>query len=120
MRSTNIIASPSGTGFASPRSVNARPPGTSSVDTTRRVIVPHVVLMVTTSPLAISAGANVKVVQRLLGHATAAMTLDRYGHLLSDDLAGVADALGKAIESTAVPLRYSEAPAKRSRTIKSA
>lgn len=32
--------------------------------------------------MAISAGANVKVVQRLLGHATAAMTLDRYGHLL--------------------------------------
>lgn len=36
------------------------------------------------------------------------MTLDRYGHLLSDDLAGVADALGKAIESVAVSLRYSE------------
>jgi hypothetical protein len=35
------------------------------------------------------------------------MTLDRYGHLLSDDLAGVADALGKAIESVAVSLRYS-------------
>ncbi len=56
----------------------------------------------TTASLAIIAGANVKVVQRLLGHATAAMTLDRYGHLLSDDLASVADALGKAIESTAV------------------
>ena len=34
------------------------------------------------------------------------MTLDRYGHLLSDDLAGVAEALGKAIENTAVSLRY--------------
>lgn len=42
----------------------------------------------TTASLAISAGANVKVVQRLLGHATAAMTLDRYGHLLNDDLSG--------------------------------
>jgi len=52
--------------------------------------------------LAISEGANVKVVQRLLGHTTAAMTLDGYGHLLSDDPSGVADALGKAIESTAV------------------
>jgi hypothetical protein len=40
--------------------------------------------------------------------ATAAMTLDRYGHLLSDDLAGVADVLGKAIEITAASLRYSE------------
>lgn len=61
----------------------------------------------TTASLGISAGANVKVVQRLLGHVTAAMTLDRYGHLLSDDLAGVADASGKAVESTAVSLRYS-------------
>jgi integrase len=71
-------------------------------------LVPHG-LRHTTASLAISAGANVKVVQRLLGHATAAMTLDRYGHLLSDDLSGVADALTKAIESTAVSLRYSEA-----------
>jgi integrase len=56
----------------------------------------------TTASLAISAGANVKVVQRMLGHATAAMTLDLYGHLLDDDLSGVADALGKAIGSAAV------------------
>lgn len=51
----------------------------------------------TCASLAISAGANVKVVQRMLGHATASMTLDRYGHLMSDDLAGVAEALSKAI-----------------------
>jgi integrase len=68
-------------------------------------LVPHG-LRHTTASLAISAGANVKVVQRMLGHATAAMTLDLYGHLLDDDLTGVADALGKAIESTAVSLRY--------------
>src|ERR1700694_1340393 len=71
-------------------------------------LVPHG-LRHTTASLAISAGANVKVVQRLLGHATAAMTLDRYGHLLDDDLSGVAAALGKAIESTAVSLRYGAA-----------
>ncbi|BBY31498.1 tyrosine-type recombinase/integrase [Mycolicibacterium sediminis] len=70
-------------------------------------LVPHG-LRHTTASLAISAGANVKVVQRLLGHATASMTLDRYGHLLNDDLSGVADALGKAIDSTAVSLRYLE------------
>ena len=58
----------------------------------------------TTASLAISAGANVKVVQRMLGHATAAMTLDLYGHLLDDDLSGVADAMSKAIETTAVSL----------------
>jgi len=60
----------------------------------------------TAASLAISAGANIKVVQRLLGHASAAMTLDRYGHLYSDDLTAVADSLGKAMESTAVSLRY--------------
>jgi integrase len=54
------------------------------------------------------AGANVRVVQRLLGHATAAMTLDHYAHLLNDDLTAVADALSKAIERTAVSVRYSE------------
>jgi integrase len=68
-------------------------------------LVPHR-LRHTTASLAMSAGANVKVVQRMLGHATAAMTLDLYGHLLDDDLTGVADALGKAIESAAVALRY--------------
>lgn len=47
----------------------------------------------TAASLAISAGANVKVVQRLLGHASAAMTLDRYGHLMDADLSGVAKAL---------------------------
>jgi integrase len=56
----------------------------------------------TTASLAISAGANVKVVQRMLGHASAAMTLDLSGHLLDGDLTGVRDALGKAIENTAV------------------
>jgi hypothetical protein len=43
----------------------------------------------------------------MLGHATA-MTLDLYGHLLDDDLFGVAEALGKAIDSAAVSRRYSE------------
>lgn len=72
-------------------------------------LVPHG-LRHTTASLAISAGANVKVVQRMLGHATAAMTLDRYGHLLDDDLSGVAAALGAAIDSVAVSLRYAGDP----------
>jgi integrase len=70
-------------------------------------LVPHG-LRHTTASLAISEGANVKVVQHMLGHATAAMTLDLYGHLLDDDLSAVADALGNAIDRTAVSLRYSE------------
>jgi integrase len=67
-------------------------------------LIPHG-LRHTTASLVISA-ANVNVVQRLLGHVTAATTVDRYGHLLSDDLASVADALGKVIETTALSLRY--------------
>jgi integrase len=36
--------------------------------------------------LAVSAGANVKAVQKMLGHASAAMTLDTYADLFDDDL----------------------------------
>ena len=56
----------------------------------------------TCASLSISAGGNIKVVQRLLGHKTATMTLDRYGHLFPDDLDAVADRLN---EGAAVPLR---------------
>ena len=46
--------------------------------------------------LAVSAGANVKAVQRMLGHASAAMTLDIYADLFDDDLEAVATALDAA------------------------
>jgi integrase len=46
--------------------------------------------------LAVSAGANVKAVQRMLGHASAAMTLDVYADLFDDDLEAVATALDAA------------------------
>jgi integrase len=49
----------------------------------------------TAASLAISAGANVKAVQRMLGHASAAMTLDVYADLFDDDLDGVAHALNQ-------------------------
>ncbi|AER47933.1 tyrosine integrase [Mycobacterium phage Lucky2013] len=58
-------------------------------------ITPHD-LRHTCASLAISSGANVKAVQNLLGHATAVMTLDLYGHLLSDDLDRVMTALNEA------------------------
>jgi integrase len=45
----------------------------------------------TAASLAIAAGADVKVVQQMLGHATAAMTLELYGHLLHDRLDDVSD-----------------------------
>lgn len=46
--------------------------------------------------LAVSAGANVKAIQRMLGHASAAMTLDQYADLFDDDLDAVADRLDDA------------------------
>lgn len=50
----------------------------------------------TAASLAISAGANVKAVQRMLGHASASMTLDTYADLFDDDLDRVSAALDKA------------------------
>jgi integrase len=44
----------------------------------------------TAASLAISAGANPKVVQRMLGHASAAMTLNVYTDLFDTDLDSVA------------------------------
>jgi integrase len=51
----------------------------------------------TAASLAISAGANVKVVQRMLGHASAAMTLDVYADLFDDDLTAVAVKLDEIV-----------------------
>jgi integrase len=59
----------------------------------------------TCASLAISSGTNVKVVQRLLGHKSATLTLDRYGHLFPDDLDAVAEAFDAAAKSTAYDLR---------------
>jgi integrase len=47
----------------------------------------------TAASLAVSAGANVKAVQRMLGHAKASMTLDVYAELFDDDLEAVGDRL---------------------------
>jgi integrase len=58
-------------------------------------LTPHE-LRHTAASLAASAGANVKAVQRLLGHASAAMTLDVYSGLFDDDLDAVADRLDEA------------------------
>lgn len=43
----------------------------------------------TAASVAIHAGANVKTVQRMLGHRTAAMTLDTYAHLWDEELDGL-------------------------------
>jgi len=67
-------------------------------------LTPHE-LRHTCASLAIAAGANVKVLQTLLGHKTATLTLDRYGHLFPDDLGRIADAFDAAAETTADDLR---------------
>jgi len=46
--------------------------------------------------LSVSAGANVKAIQRMLGHSSAAMTLDTYADLFDDDLVAVAERLDAA------------------------
>lgn len=50
----------------------------------------------TAASLAIASGADVKVVQQMLGHKSATMTLDQYGHLFGDRLDVVADAVDAA------------------------
>ena len=56
------------------------------------VLTPHGLRHVAAG-LMVSAGANVKVVQRQLGHKSAAMTLDTYADLFEDDLDTVSAAL---------------------------
>ncbi len=56
----------------------------------------------TAASLAVSAGANVKAVQRMLGHASAAMTLDVYADLFEDDLDVVAGRLDNGLAQTVV------------------
>lgn len=50
----------------------------------------------TAASLAVQAGANVKVIQLMLGHKSASMTLDVYTGLFGDDLDVVADRLDEA------------------------
>jgi integrase len=69
-------------------------------DDTFPTITPHD-LRHTAASLAVSVRANVKAVQRMLGHAKASMTLDTYADLFDEDLDEVADRLNDAIRFTA-------------------
>lgn len=51
----------------------------------------------TAASIAVHSGANVKALQRMLGHKSAAMTLDRYADLFDKDLDTVSDAVGREI-----------------------
>jgi hypothetical protein len=65
----------------------------------------------TAASLMIASGATVKAVQHQLGHRSATLTLDRYGHLWPDER----DALGEALERLRTPT-----PADSLRTVASA
>ena len=88
--------------FPGPRGFMRPPRGTGGwfAGAVKRSGVPRLTphdLRHTSASLAVSAGANVKAVQRMLGHASAAMTLDDYADLFDDDLDAVADRLDKAV-----------------------
>lgn len=70
-------------------------------DATIPRVTPHD-LRHTAASLAVQAGAHVKAVQRMLGHSSAAMTLDVYADLFDDDLDAVATALDAAKRATVV------------------
>jgi integrase len=57
----------------------------------------------TAASLLIRQGASVKAVQRSLGHKSAVMTLDRYGHLWPDELEDLAERLDRARAAALTP-----------------
>jgi hypothetical protein len=56
--------------------------------------------------LAILSGANVKVVQQMLGHNSATLTLDLYRHLFGDQL----DEVGERLDAAASTLNRPHMP----------
>ena len=63
----------------------------------------------TAASIAVNAGGNVKSVQRMLGHASAAMTLDVYADLFDDDLDAVAVALNHLVGDSNVGKMWANA-----------
>lgn len=53
----------------------------------------------TAASLAIQAGANIKALQNMLGHESAGLTLDRYGHLYGSDVEAVGVAINALLTS---------------------
>jgi integrase len=70
------------------------------------VLTPHG-LRHNAASLAIASGADVKVVQTMLGHASATMTLDLYGHIYADRLDEIADRMDAARTARTVKSRTS-------------
>ncbi|MFE7663113.1 tyrosine-type recombinase/integrase [Streptomyces celluloflavus] len=60
-------------------------PAVTKADLSHLKLTPHK-LRHTAASLAIASGADVNVVQTMLGHKSATLTLDTYGHLFPDRL----------------------------------
>lgn len=93
-----VFTSPEGTGHMDPDNFRSRY-WTPAVEVAGVAPLRIHDLRHTTASLAIAAGADVKMVQAMLGHASAVMTLDRYGHLVpgrSQDVADRLDQLARA------------------------
>ncbi|BFM31926.1 hypothetical protein KPHES18084_01680 [Corynebacterium ulcerans] len=60
----------------------------------------------TAASIAIAAGADVKTVQLMLGHSSAAMTLDIYAHLWEEGLDAIPSAMEAHMESERKRLQF--------------
>jgi site-specific recombinase XerD len=67
----------------------------------------------TAASLLIREGASVKAVQKQLGHATASITLDTYGHLFPDELDALAARLEDLHDRALVDRRAAEVSPQR-------
>ena len=91
----SVFTGPAGTGRLQYQNFRRRAFDDAAASIDLAGLVPHE-LRHTAASLAIASGADVKVVQQMLGHASATMTLDLYGHLFGDRLDEVADAMDAA------------------------
>lgn len=64
----------------------------------------------TAATLLLRASGDIKAVQAVLGHATASVTLDIYGHALSDSADRAADALSQALGADRARIHYDDQP----------
>jgi hypothetical protein len=93
------------------------PPGWQTVPDVRIHDLRHAA-----ASLWLAAGAEPKVVQRVLGHATAAMTMDLYGHLLDASLWQAARLIGGttgASERLQERIRMESEPGQMRKTLRS-
>lgn len=74
----------------------------AAADVGLRGFTPHG-LRHTAASIAIASGANLKAVQRMLGHKSATLTWDRYGHLYGDELDALAERMEVARREAVVP-----------------